>query len=398
MPHEIHTSERRSFRGCKRRWNWAYREGFVPEQPAKPLEFGIAFHMAMEVGYDPATWRTTTPAQKAKHAVEVFTEECNRQREQYLRVTNQTHLEEAQGDDYAERIELGVGMLDYYWNHIHPQHDDWFEPVYVEISFEVPIKDPDHPDFMVTDDCPPLHCTNSPACGQNHSNDPGDSDSMVVYAGRLDGLMHDKRYGGYFIWDHKTAAQLATNEEFLQLDDQIKGYVWALRKQLNIDVRGFIYQEIRKDFPRAPQELKRKMNGRSFSTNKNAPVLLEHFVPFIKMHDGDAYAEGKYDEYIQYLKSDQAPKFHQRFNPLINEYEMIETEKNLSNEAADMVSSRTRIYPSVGKFTCSSCAFRAPCVSVFQGEDTQYLLDTLYIQTNRRYWMEEKSNSDKAGK
>lgn len=388
MPHEIHTSERRSFRGCKRRWNWAYREGFVPEQPAKPLEFGIAFHMAMETGYHPDTWKTTTPAQKAKHAIEVFTEECNRQREQYLRVTNQTHLEQAQGDDYAERIELGVGMLNYYWLNIHPKFDDWFEPVYVEIAFEVPIEDPDRPGEI-------LRCTNSPACGQNHSNDPNDDDSKVVYSGRIDALVKDKRYGGYLIWDHKTAAQLAANDDFLQLDDQVKGYVWALAKALGLDVRGFIYQEIRKDFPRAPQELKRKMNGRSYSTNKQAPVLYEEFVSFIKLNDGDAYAEGKYDDYIAYLKSDEAPKFHQRFTVLENENELAETAKNISLEAADMVSAQTRIYPSVGKFTCNSCAFRQPCVSVFQGEDTQYLLDTMYIQTNRRYWMDAKPDSDK---
>jgi hypothetical protein len=57
--HEIHTSERKSFRACRRRWDWLFRGHYYPVETAKPLEFGIAYHKAMEVWYNPDTWTGT---------------------------------------------------------------------------------------------------------------------------------------------------------------------------------------------------------------------------------------------------------------------------------------------------------------------------------------------------
>lgn len=390
MPHEIHTSERRSFRGCRRRWNWAYREGFVPEQPPKPLEFGIAFHMGMEAFYEPSRWTTTSVNDKIQIAVEVFTQECISQRDKYLENTNQAHLDSAQGDDYMERVELGAGMFLNYGLTVHTRFDDWIEPVYVEVPFTVPIQHPERDE--------PLRCLNSPHCGQSHSNDPTSDDSLVVFSGRVDAIMKDKRYGGYLIWDHKTAASLAPNDDFLQLDDQVGSYPWALSTVLGIDVRGFIYQEIRKDYPRPPDPLKKKWGGRLFSTNKQQATTAAIFVPHVKMHDPEGFADSKYDDYIQYLHSDEAPKFHQRFTVIKSDRELYEIGRNISLEAADMVEPNLRIYPAVGRFTCTSCAFRQPCLGTFMGEDVDYLFETQYLQTNRRYWMDAPPNSDKANK
>src|SRR3954465_12983134 len=79
LSHEIHTSEIRSFLGCRRRWNWAYRERIVPEISARPLQFGIAFHIAMETFYNPHFWSSTTPEDKTRRAINAFIGECERQ-------------------------------------------------------------------------------------------------------------------------------------------------------------------------------------------------------------------------------------------------------------------------------------------------------------------------------
>jgi hypothetical protein len=391
MPHEIHVSERRSFRGCRRRWNWAYREGYVPETPIKALEFGIAYHEAMEVFYDPETWATTTPEEKVANAVKAFVTECDKQRAKYLITQKVRELPDEVAIDYDERVLLGVGMLTYHGTYVHPKLDNWFKPIAVEIPFEVPIEDPDNPGRS-------LRCTNSPYCGQSHSNDPNDADSCVVYAGRVDMLVEDTRYGGYFIWDHKTASQLASDDGFLQLDDQVGSYAWALRTILGLDIRGFIYAETRKDFPREPKKLKRLMGGRSFSTAQNQPTSIEVFEPFIKQHDKLAYESGVYDEYLQYLNGAEATQFSQRFVIIKSETELESIGANISLESADMVESQTRIYPSVGRYTCSTCAFRQPCLSEFMSEDTKLLLETQYIKTDRRYWMDQPRSSEKAGK
>jgi hypothetical protein len=390
MPHEIHVSERRSFRGCKRRWNWAYREGYVPEQPIKPLEFGVAYHAAMEVFYNPVTWLDSIE-ERLERAIAVFNKECEEQQQNYLVAMNVRELPDEVAIDYQERIELGKGMLTYYAEYVHPKMDNWFKPVAVEIPFEVPIEDPDRPGSS-------LKCTNSPHCGQGHSNDPDDDDSNVVYAGRVDMLVEDIRFGGYFIWDHKTASQLAKDDGFLQLDDQVGSYAWALRNILGLDIRGFIYAETRKDYPREPKQLKRLSGGRSFSTAQNQATSLEIFEPFVATHDKVAYEEGAYDEYLQFLRSAEATSFTQRFVIIKSEAELENIGKNISLEAAEMVDSRTRIYPSVGRYTCSTCAYRQPCLSEFMNEDTKYLLESTYKQTDRRYWMDQPPSSEKAGK
>lgn len=394
MPHEVHTSERRSFRGCRRRWDLAYRQGFVPEEKPRALEFGIAFHIGMEHFYAPETWDTTTPEEKAHKAVTAFVEECEKQKQSYLKTMKIRELPEDVEADYEDRIRIGTGMFAYYGTHIHPKYDDWFKPVKVEVPFSVPIQDPDAPPGVRSD----LRCTDSPNCGQSHSNDISDPDSRVVFAGRIDLLVEDLKYGGYYIWDHKTAAVLAANDDFLQLDDQIASYCWALLTELGIDVRGFIYQEIRKDYPRPPKELKRMFGGRMFSTAQTQSTIAEVFVPYVEHHDPIAYENGSYDEYIDYLNSSGAPKFHQRFVLRKDSTELDQVGKNISLESADMTTKGLRIYPSVGKFTCSSCAYRQPCIGMFRGEDVSFLLETTYNQTNRRYWMDQPRSSDKAGK
>lgn len=379
MPHEIHTSERRSFRGCKRRWDWAYREGYVPYETAKPLEFGIAFHEALEVFYDPKTWDETTPEQKLSNAVQRFNEICREQQQRFLEVTNQRTLDQAQGDDYQERIELGIGMLANHMLTVHPS-DHWFRPVQTEVSFAVPLFDP------LTGEM--LECHNSPACGQDHEN--SGPLSQVVYAGRVDMLIEDKLNGGYYVWDHKTTSQLIGNEEHLQLDDQIGGYCWALGHELGIDIKGFMYAEYRKDYPRPPKELKRLYKGCRFSTSATQATSLEVFLPFVEQHDKEALDSGCYDEYITFLKSKDAPKFHQRFPILKTDRELANIGCNIVDEAMDMVDPHLRIYPSPGKFSCSNCAYRQPCLGKQMGEDYQYTLDNLYNKVAYRYYHQQE--------
>src|SRR3954464_2137213 len=184
--HEIHTSEIRSFLGCRRRWNWAYRERIVPEISARPLQFGIAFHIAMETFYDPETWSQTSPEEKTQRAIDAFIKECERQRNEFLKSTGQTKLLEADGDDYTARIDLGIGMLEWYGKQIHPEHDKWFKPVMVEVPFQVPIKHPETGE--------PLRCaagtvdgdriggpTELRICGQVH-----EFGAVVTFDGRID--------------------------------------------------------------------------------------------------------------------------------------------------------------------------------------------------------------------
>jgi len=48
LVHEIHTSERGSFRGCRRRWDWIFNQNYYPKMTPKHFDFGTAFHKALE--------------------------------------------------------------------------------------------------------------------------------------------------------------------------------------------------------------------------------------------------------------------------------------------------------------------------------------------------------------
>lgn len=388
--HEIHNSERKSFRGCRRRWNWAYREGIVPIDTEERFDFGIAFHRGMETFYTPEAWKTTDSDEKAAAALESFLLECELQRRRYLETHKLTELPQEVDDNFRNRLDLGAGMLAYHAKYVHPKEDDWFRPVAVEIPFEVPLLDPDRPGNL-------LRCTSSPFCGQNHSNDRTNDDSIVVYAGRVDALMEDVKWGGgYWIWDHKTAATLANDEEFLQLDDQVGGYCWALSIKLNLAIKGFIYAECRKDFPRQPRLLKRTQKGCQFSTAKTQATSIEIFEPYVAKHDPEAFLRGCYDEYLDYLRGSGATLFSQRFTVIKTDLEQENIGENIAIEAADMVDSKLRIYPNVSRFHCKPCKYREPCHSMFLGEDVDYLLGgDNFTQTDRRYWMEESRQAEK---
>jgi hypothetical protein len=265
-------------------------------------------------------------------------------------------------------------MLVYYATHVHPFADHWFKPIATEISFEVPLDDPDNPGR-------PLKCTNSPACGQVHSNDPSEAESDVVYSGRVDMLIEDLRNGGYFIWDHKTASQLTSDDGFLQLDDQVGSYAWALSAKLNLDIKGFVYAEYRKAFPQPPILLK---NGHSFSVNKQQATTHKIFLETVTEQDPEGLEEGRYAEYLAWLSGKDAPKFHQRFVILKTDKELAGVGEALTIESADIVDPKLRVYPSVGRFSCGNCAYRQPCLAKMMGEDYSYTLNSLFKKVGPR--------------
>lgn len=379
--HEIHTSEVRSFLGCRRRWNWAHRERYVPDTPAKPLEFGIAFHIAMEAFYDPTTWDSTSPEEKTRNAINAFIKSCEEQRISYLRATGQSSLLKADGDDYAERCDLGIGMLEWYGKQVHPKEDFWFKPVRVEVPFQVPITNPAtgeplqclavpvNPKDYEGDLCRSNECPRT--CGQVHGYG-----AVVTFDGRIDAIMKDEVNGGYLVWDHKSAKQIRRDDRLLQLDPQVNGYMWAALVGLGLDVRGFLYVEYRKDYPQPPEPLKRPYKGRHFSTNKTSPTDYENFTRTVQRYDSTAYSAGLYDEYIAWLQGPEAPVFHKRFTILKTEENLRSIGQQIYDTAYDLVSRDLRIYPNAGTFSCSGCAYYTPCHSMFLGEDYQHALNS----------------------
>lgn len=410
LVHSLHTTEGRSFRGCRRRWSYVFQQFYYPTLTPKPLEFGVAFHIGMEKLYDPDTWHDKKLGLALARAA--FVKKCDEQFNDFVKHHGEPEPEVRQ--DYAERRTLGLGMLQYYSDKIIPTHDHDLNPVRVEVKFEVPIKSPDGEQLWCKCDiCWGRYATYhraNPTVARWPEGPIGvkivDEEAHramwmglpVTFGGRIDALMEDEN-GDYWIFDWKSAAQLTKeeNDDYLLLEDQITRYVWAL-KLLGLPVKGFVYAEIRKAVPTEPEPLKRPYRGRLYSANKQDAYDLEMYVNTVKEGDPNGYFNGMYDEFIEHLESVGAQVFHKRHQVHRNDEELASTGYYIWLEAQEMTNPELRIYPSPGRFGCTTCAFATPCLMTNRGEDVQYYLDSMYEKRGYHYWEEAPPSTDKPGR
>lgn len=414
--HSIHTSARLSYRGCRRRWDWASRQMYYPLVTPKPLEFGVAFHKAMEKFYDPLTWGQWTVA--AALAKVAFRDECKDQYRKYKKL-NQANIDPEMKAEYEDRIKVGLGMLDYYTKYVSPEWDHNFTPVKVEIEFEVPITGPDG-EYMwcKCDQCFRRWEASTAGFGQmvtwrDAAAAEGDRRRSseyyrlhiwkglpVTYGGRIDMLAKDE-LDRYWVFDWKTAARLAgkdagTDDDFMLLDDQITSYCWALWV-LGFPIAGFVYAEIKKAVPEEPEPNKHIRLGRRYSVAKNISTTYEMYYATVSENDSGALEAGLYDDFLAYLKSEEGPKYHIRHQIFRTEIELQNAGSNIWMEASEMVDPNLRIYPSAGRFNCSSCAYKEPCLMKNRGEDYEYVLNTMFEKRTKHYWEDRAPSTDSRG-
>lgn len=391
--HEVHTSERKSFKNCRRKWHWTFRDRYYPLVTAKPLEFGTAFHKGMETYYNPETWLDDRSIVGAE-AILDFVKVCEKQKAQAIANVNDIELQPDQEKDYQERVELGKGMLSYYFNDVAPYIDHNFIPVAVEKSFAVIIKHPITGEEAIWCKCDTCwdKWSASPFQLQDAYRRVNWKGLPVAYEGRMDMLAVDHNMH-YWIFDWKTTARMMDKNTFLYLDDQIGSYVWAMWK-LELDVRGFVYHEQRKDFPQPPKRNKTIRMGRAFSVSKSEPVEYDSYLAAVMTEDKNAWELGLYDEFLAYLQN-EGVLFWQRHQIIKSVKELENIEYNIGLEVLDMLRLDLLIYPSSSKFGCDWCAFQTPCMELNAGGDFQYALNTLYEKKEHYYIREELSTEIK---
>jgi len=363
------------------------------------FEFGIAFHKGMEAMYNPETWGA--PKQLiAQFAEAAFFDEAQRQKKAFYSLQDRG-LGDDEERDYDEQVKLGRGMIHWYvMNHLPVAE---FVPIYVEVKFQVPILHPDGTPLM----CKCDKCW-AKVCASRDITMPEDPERRhylryeadwiglpVVYEGRIDVIVRDNR-GDFWIVDWKTTIRLMGEDAdvILELDDQVAGYVWALRKALGLNIRGFRYIELKKGFPQPATELKVVRLGRSFSISQNQDTDAATFRATVMQRDRAAYDEGLYNEYISWLET-EGPKFIQDHRVYKRPIQLESFERHLYEQACEMLNPNLALYPSPGRFSCGFCAYREPCMDMDQGGDYQYALDTLYEVKPRYYALREATTDHK---
>jgi len=393
LVHEVHVSELRSYRACRTRWNWLFTEDRQPLVTPTPLEFGIAFHRAMQVLYDPKTWHLDKYVLGVR-AESAFIEACKEQRANFIRVTDKFGLSDEEEKDYETSLELGIGMIRWYVKNHLPQ--GLFAPVEVEAKFRVPVLDEDGDQLMCkcarcfAKYCKTLGTTPAEANRLDEDTYRFWGGFPVVYEGRIDALMKDQ-YGGYWIVDWKTTMRMMSedSEVILETDDQIESYCWAFRVMLGLNIRGFMYVEMRKDFPKPPTRNKVVRLGCSFSVSKSQGTDFQTFRDTVMAQDPVAYRDGLYNDYLDWLK-ENGTRFIEVHKVPKPPQTLDSVGYNIFLQAREMINSPA-IYPSPGRFACSWCAFVSPCIDKRAGRDYQYAIDTMYEVKPRYYELQEPS-------
>jgi hypothetical protein len=354
----------------------------------------------METIYNPETWKFDRNI-VLNAAIKVFVDTCNEQRKKYLEFKQQYQMDTQDlEDDYDERVELGTKMLKYFAKEVMPEWDRYWTPRKVEVEFLAPIQNPDTDEYLLCrcDQCWKLFTNvngEMPEDMQQFDRDYWDG-LPVALAGRIDAIMQDAK-GNLWIVDWKTAAQIRIeNDEFMALDDQIASYVMALRRKLGIDIKGFLYVELRKAVPEPPAENKARRLGRLYSVSKSQSTDYETYVKTVSEGDKEAYENGLYDEFITFLKEEGTVYAH-RYQIRKTDEELEQIERTLFNEASDMIDPNLRIYPNAGKFNCGYCAFRQPCLETNRQGDVLFLLDELFDKRDKHYWVKELSTDKQGG-
>lgn len=345
----IHTSDRQTFKFCRRRWDWSspMRRNLVPNTVQFPLWFGTGMHYALERFYAFDGWNGEPSM------VFYFKEWWADQ----LKLPHmQAWLEDADDDDLAElqtHYDLGVGMSKHYLEFSNAS--DHFEVMATERDFSVPLGF-DWYDVR-TDQVLPVH-----------------------YRGRLDMIVRDQN-GRYWIVDHKTASRI-DDDYFLKLDmdEQCGSYLWAAQREAQQydlpwkEIDGVIYNVMKKAIPEEPPLT---YQGKQLSLDRSNPttpgmfdMALDKYVLWDWFHKSE-----KAQAYYQFLKETGWDNFFRRHSVRRNQHELTNIGLQICDEAWDMLSD-PRIYPNPsGSYQCLRCAFRAPCLATNDGSDAEFMLE-----------------------
>lgn len=340
----IRTSDRNTFRQCRRKWGWSshLRYNLGPKQNATPLWFGSGFHFAME---DWHGYRRFPSPLAAFEAYVKATLEFNRA---------------LVPDDWEEASRMGATMLKYLllWE---TRRKDSLLPTYVvdgvpqvEINFRIPI--PLDPDFVRR-------------CGY----------TSVVYSGTIDRILFDSFSDMLWVLDYKSAK--AFNTQHFQTDSQITTYCWAASHIYEKHIAGMVYSQHLKADIKLPQPLKSgkistAMNQRtSHILYKKALIKAYGKVEDAPIENIDylnMLAEGETERSDVFIRHDYIPRSANMQNS--------EGQKILM-ECLDMLNPQLPLYPNPSRDCTSMCTFNSMCVGMDDGSDWE---DDLAQNTQQR--------------
>jgi hypothetical protein len=210
----------------------------------------------------------------------------------------------------------------------------------------------------------------------------------AAFKGRLDTLVEDEEYGGYWIWDAKWVKKVPGTDERM-LSPQAPLYVWGLREMYDLDVRGFVFNYGRTKPPAIPRVLK---NG-TLSVARKMDTDQYTYLRAIKEAHGD-----KWRRYLPYykpklleLKGREGSWFRRERIPIDDERILLSVKEYVAT-IKDIQRRETRrdYIPRSYFYNCRiNCDYHEPCAAEFLGLDIEPLLKAGYQFEGERYGKED---------
>ena len=209
------------------------------------------------------------------------------------------------------------------------------------------------------------------------------------FKGRVDLLVQDNEYGGLWIWDAKWVKRIPDIDDRM-MSPQALMYAWAMR-QLDYDIRGFVYNYGRTKAPVIPRVLQRPAGQLSMRRNMDSDFYT--YAMAIKRQHGERwkwYAKHVYRDMLVQLKArdklwfrrERIPVEDKRVQQALREF--IISARQIERRASPKQAPRSYYY------TCPMhCDYHDLCVAEFQGLDITPLIKSRYDLVPERYSDEE---------
>lgn len=353
MSYEIHISDVRQFKTCRRRWNWSspLRRRLEPAIPYMPFFTGRAVHHALEMYYSDGI----PLLQSLDHFLQ--------NERQHMGALWPQEEEKIQ-----EQIDLLVGMIQHYglWIESEAQlpskwADSNLDFIALETEFSVPIRTPS-----------------------------GRASPRVFLAGRMDGVVRLKDDGSVWLWEVKTSVSIQGLKDSLANDPQAGAYILAARELFDVEPRGVLYNIMRKKIPTKPEILKSGLLTR----RKNIDTTADAYLEAVREHHPDWTRETIYQNYFEILQHllDKGNTFFARYPVSRYDEELDQLQRDLHTVSLEMVHPWTPIYPNESWINCNKCPFRTPCLAMNSGGDVEFILENEYAERTRAVSWRQNTN------
>jgi len=243
----LRNSERQTFKRCRHRWAWTWRDGRQAIEAPRALRFGDLVHQSLAAYYKPGRKRGPHPARTFE---KLYHSEAKRLGDLGFNVFSE--------DEWVDALDLGIGMLEGYVERYRDADAEW-EVISSEQTFQLPLIVP-----------------------ADYALDGVGFRFKIV--GTFDGVWRHISSGKIAFKEFKTAS--AISEDGLPMDEQAGTYWtygprWLRRKGLlkeGQELSEILYTFLRKAIPnpedRYDEEGRRLNKDGSVSKRQPAPYFL----------------------------------------------------------------------------------------------------------------------------